>query len=253
MNNNINKVDYAKECTLQNIGKVLIPDNETSNLWDSWELDVMNTILTRTNKDTVFIDIGANWGYFSLSVATKAKRVFSIEPNPLVYNMLYNNSLRFSNIETYRMALSDKVSKMKFYYRPGVWETGMLFPPRPDDNNFFYSPEIDIETLSSFQKRYINYIEDNGNILIKMDCEGSEFHILRDIEFFKDNIRNNVKCTIVLELHKSVIETERNFGFPEFVQFLDNNFNLYSLSGDRYDIYNMGDIGRGFIVLEPKD
>lgn len=236
------KIEYAKECTLRNVGKVLIPDNETSDMWDSWELDVTAIISKLLSKDTIFLDIGANFGYYSLLVASKAKKVFSIEPNPLVYSMLYENSLHFSNIKTYNIGLADKVSKMKFYYRPGVWETGMLFPPLPNDNNFFFTPEILIETLSSFQTKYDGSCEHIN--LLKIDCEGSEYEILRDLEFFK---KNN-DCVVVLELHRSMIEDRRKLDYEEFIRFLEKNFSLYDFNWNKYDPYKVLD--RGFLLLK---
>lgn len=237
------KVEYSKECILKNVGKVLIPDNETCDMWDNWELDVTTIVSTLVSKDTVFLDIGANFGYFSLLAAAKAKKVFAIEPNPLVYDMLCDNSLRFPNMKTYNIGLADKVSKMKFYYRPGVWETGMLFPPLSNDNNFFFSPEISIETLSSFQRKYADSSEYIN--LIKIDCEGSEYEILRDLEFFRENI----DCTVILELHRSMIEDRRKLDYAEFVQFLEINFDLYDFNWSKYDPYKT--IDRGFLLLKP--
>lgn len=257
---NMTNIKYTKECTYKDIGTVLIPDNEPCSMWEDYELSVMEAITSRLSKDTIFIDIGANWGHYSLSLAVSnnAKKVFAIEPNPFVYDMLYENASRLENgnnkIITYNIAMGDNVSNMKFYYRPGVWEVATLFPPRADDNNFFFETDTPVETLSSFQRKYIDKIfeeyDKHYDILIKMDCEGSEFYILRDTEFFNDNVKKSRKCVVVLELHRSVIETERNFGFPEFAQFLDRNYNIYGLNGNKYDVYNMG--GRDFVVLEPK-
>lgn len=55
---------------------------------------------------------------------------------------------------------------------------------------------------------------------------------------------------VILELHRIVIETERNFGYLEFAEFLDKNFNIKRIDGTEFDIYNMG--SRDFVILELK-
>lgn len=261
----MNKVQHTKECNHSIFGKIFIPDNEPCDMWENYEISVSNAIIDRVDEKTIFIDIGANWGYYSLFIANKVRKVFSIEPNPLIFNMLYNNTLRYPNIETYNIAMSDKVGIQKFYYRYGVWETAILFPPKSDDDNFFNERDTTIETLSSFWNKFGMGSDDDYNVLIKMDCEGSEFHILRDVEFFKNIVygrkngskneskrinkeRKKRKCVVILELHRIVIETERNFGYLEFAEFLDKNFNMQRIDGTEFDVYNMG--SRDFVILE---
>ncbi len=54
----------------------------------------------RLKSDGVFVDVGANIGIFSIRYAKFFRKVLSIEPNPITFNVLTANIImrRFSNI-----------------------------------------------------------------------------------------------------------------------------------------------------------
>lgn len=216
---------YAKKCTLPHIGEVLIPKEEPCDVWAHWEVFLKDFILSRISQDTIFIDIGANIGYFSLWAATKAKKVFAVEPNPIIYGLLKHNSLKFPNIDTYNIAISNLVATTQFYYRIGAAGDGRLYDPK--DKNTWSVKITPVETLSNFSKKYCGDLPIN---LIKIDCEGSEYEILRDQEFF----RRNKNCEVVLELHTAIIES-RGLNYSEFADYLESNFKLFRLDGQIYD------------------
>jgi FkbM family methyltransferase len=65
-------------------------------VYRQWEMDLSNFFLAITNPDSVFIDVGANIGYFTCLVGTKIGRsgtgkVFAVEANPKVYDILTRN------------------------------------------------------------------------------------------------------------------------------------------------------------------
>ena len=59
------------------------------------------------NSDSIFYDIGARHGEFSIPMAKKCKEVIAFEPSLDNYNILLNNSHEYSNYICFNVALSD--------------------------------------------------------------------------------------------------------------------------------------------------
>lgn len=265
-------VPYSKICNTNSlIGEILIPENEPCDIWCNWESGIRDFILKKLDEmggsdggsDNCFIDIGANLGYFSLWAATKASMVISIEPNPVLYELLNYNCMRggvksflSSNIKTYNMAISDKVGYKEFYYRIDAAGDGRLYNPTEcGDGNKWLSRNLPTETLSSLQDKYLGGRERGGEKggtigvnLIKIDCEGSEYDILKDIDFFKR--KENKDCLVMLELHGPMI-VSRGLDFNKFVEYLLNNFEMADLNGTVYN--SVIDVpARGFVSLRKR-
>jgi len=239
MNNNIL---YAKKCNIGGpignpIGEIWIPQNEPCDMWANWEVGIRNFLMNRVTNKTHFIDIGANIGYFSLWVATKAERVFSVEPNPILYEALKDNALKFpSVIKTYMIALGDKRTygyegHRAFYYRVDAAGDGRSYNPTEyGDGNKWLMSYIPNETLSSFQDKYFPGI---GINLIKIDCESFEYEILMGSDSFCSffNRIENKDCEIVLELHRKIIE-DRKLDYLSFARYLNEHWNIHTLNGE---------------------
>jgi FkbM family methyltransferase len=79
---------------------------------DAWELHHLRSIL---GKGSVFFDIGANFGYYALTLAAHLDRdcrIYAFEPNPTTYARLCGHveENRLDNvIATQRLALSDAI------------------------------------------------------------------------------------------------------------------------------------------------
>jgi FkbM family methyltransferase len=71
-----------------------------------------------TAEDT-FLDIGANFGFYSLLAASKGARVHAFEPFPSTFALLEKN--KRPNMTLHKVAISDKSgsAKMKEHYWPG--------------------------------------------------------------------------------------------------------------------------------------
>lgn len=258
-------IAYSKKCNIGDpIGEILIPENEPCDIWCNWENAVRDFILKSLQKDICFLDIGANIGYFSLWAATKAKMVVSIEPNPVLYELLNYNCIgsgKFSNIKTYNIAISDKTGYKEFYYRIDAAGDGRLYNPTEcGDGNKWLSRSTPTDTLSSLQDKYLNRMEGmeveevegmkevggaKGVGIIKIDCEGSEYDILRDLDFFKR--KENRNCEIILELHETQIKS-RCLDYEGFIKYLKTNFEMSYLTGVR--IRNGDILGDKYVVLK---
>jgi FkbM family methyltransferase len=85
----------------------------------AYEPHVTALIRTTLKKDDVFLDLGANVGYFTLLAASLVKdagKVIAFEPNPQNQQLLYASIVKngFSNIKVYPYAVSDSETLLRF-------------------------------------------------------------------------------------------------------------------------------------------
>jgi FkbM family methyltransferase len=142
-----------------------------------WEPVLTRYILAHARKGGLFVDVGANLGYYSLlwAGARPDNRVYAIDASPLVFPRLLRN-VKLNGLErqvrAFEIAVSDHEGLSSFALRPeGQLGAGSLAPePEPDtidvvttclDTLFSSLPRIDV---------------------LKTDAEGFDTHILRGSE-----------------------------------------------------------------------
>jgi len=161
-----------------------------------WEEMESSFILHNLKDGDVFIDVGANIGYFSMLAAQqKAAIVLAIEPIPKTYEMLNMNIEHnmFANvIQSLNVALGSKSYTAKF-----TCALGPKNHAEYEANNIHSNlPTIDVEvvTLESLvrSRNEINKID-----FIKVDIEGCEYDFLlgakESIEIFKPMIMMEIE------------------------------------------------------------
>ncbi|HSG69957.1 MAG TPA: FkbM family methyltransferase, partial [Planctomycetaceae bacterium] len=134
-----------------------------------YELDVTSAIVQYLPRDGVFYDIGSNWGYFSMLVATLddfAGKVHAFEPWPSSYGDLtstVNQAELNSVIECHNLALSD---------RPGeaVMESG---------RHSGLAHLVDSGSGPCVRVSVLDQMKIDPPDLMKIDAEGAELSILR--------------------------------------------------------------------------
>jgi len=146
------------------------------------------------SQNGVFIDIGANLGYYSLMAAHfGAAKVLAIEPNPIVYSRLAFNisANNFDNkISALPLALGDKVDKVTLSVAKGDMggsRIGELEGPTA------LSVEVDMKPLAMVLKEEsIERID-----VLKIDVEGREDTIL--FPFYENTPRAHWPKMVIIE------------------------------------------------------
>lgn len=144
-----------------------------------------------------FLDLGAWVGSHSLYASTIARHVLAVEPDPVAYAILEQN-IKGHRIAACRGAITDYegiitlgsglLGASTTRANPnagsgiGPWEEGQNF-------------ETPCTILRNFVDQSVLLCE-RGPMFIKLDVEGSEEDILKDVEFFAEH-----KPTMYLELH----------------------------------------------------
>lgn len=142
-------------------------------IWEPENLSVLNSFLTPT---TVFLDVGANVGYFSIAIGNRLKRggkVFSFEPHSKLTNLI-ERSVQLNGLEAVvrvlQCAVSDKEGVLDLFY--------------PDDHLGKGSAARNADeqgtTLRVRAHRVDNLVDEDLVVdLIKIDVEGHELPVLR--------------------------------------------------------------------------
>lgn len=142
-------------------------------VWEPENLSVLYSFLTPT---TVFLDVGANIGYFSIAIGNRLKRggrVFSFEPHSKLTNLI-ERSVQLNGLEAVVRVLQCAVSD----------EEGMLDLFYPDDHlgkgSTARNANEQGKTLRVPAHRVDNLVDKSLTVdLIKIDVEGHELPVLR--------------------------------------------------------------------------
>jgi FkbM family methyltransferase len=148
----------------------------------------------------LFLDIGANAGFYSAIVASKnlAKEVIAFEPDPGNYARLKAN-LEANNLQeevwALQQALGDKADEVTLT-ESNEYNRGESYITQSD------MPAGAITHRVKQVKFDDEYQIKNKHILVKMDIEGYEFHALAGME---RTLRDNL-CYLQVELYSDRIE-----------------------------------------------
>ena len=192
------------------------------------EVKFLESIL---EEEMQVIDVGGHIGVTSVVIAKKIGdkgRLYSFEPIPEFYSILKRNlsSNRLKNVKVYQLGVGDYTGRADFYENAA----SSSIVPREGDKKL----RVDLTTIDTFLNE-----EDIERIdFINMDCEGSEFFVLKGAEA----ILRNDKVKIFCEIHHPFLK-ELDISVQNIVKYLQKlRFQVYSISLDNlsmgYDFDN---------------
>ena len=139
------------------------------------ELKVLRRIL---RPGMVMLDIGANYGYYSMVAAPFLRsggRIIGFEPNPRLLQ-LYRNSIHLNGfggiIEPHGLGVSDRNGSIKFEVEIGYPGGGRI--PRPDDPPRSGHETIEVPVVRLDDLLPADLVVD----FVKIDVEGHEAHVV---------------------------------------------------------------------------
>ena len=163
--------------------------------------DLLKVIKDNLKKDSVFIDAGANIGYFSMLASTIIKdgRILSFEPASQNYKGLVNNTKQ-SIIKTFRIGLSDRKGYARLY------------------NDLGSSGWHSLKGAGRYEKIKIARLDDlKLNLiridLIKIDVERHELEVLRGMKKTILRFHPLVFCEVDSETEKNVVKFMSRIGY----------------------------------------
>jgi FkbM family methyltransferase len=133
-----------------------------------------------------FVDVGANWGFFSYYVSqhNPSIPVYWFEPNAVLYQSIITNtaSNRLKSMHGSRQALSDTNGNLSFYVEKGSGFTSSLI--KPDIGSAL--TEMTVESI-----RFEDWVLKNGidgKLLVKVDVENAEWQFIKGAAKTMDKI-----------------------------------------------------------------
>ena len=146
-------------------------------LWEPFETSL---IMSRLKAGDVFVDVGANIGYFTViaaSLVTEQGQVYAFEPDPENYRVLQKNcahNFSQSNVHAVRGGLSSRDCAGQLY----------LSADNLGDHQIYASPgvreQLDITLYqgADYLRRQLDHDHFKIIDLIKVDTQGSEFEVM---------------------------------------------------------------------------
>lgn len=188
-----------------------------------WDKPLTEWIEANVKPGWTCLDIGANNGYFTEVLARKVGKegkVIAFEPNThmcvkYAESTALNNYENVGHIKFNNVGLSDETGVAILNVDPGnVGHATMSEAAVASNRAPYQQVQVSVSTLSSYAYGPIDFI--------KIDVEGLEEKV------FKGFSEEAKRCPlIVIELN--------NWASPEFVDFLLDTYNVYSLSGVQLD------------------
>jgi len=149
-------------------------------------------------KEGVFIDIGANFGRYTIMMARKLKEkgtVVSIEPEAHTIKLLKQNVSinKLTNVFVVGKGCSSRNGKETFYLEGTIYSGGTHSLKK--EAHHVGKITIDVETLDSIVSRLkIKRVD-----LIKIDVEGSEVDVLKGAQKILKNYHPKIICESIGE------------------------------------------------------
>jgi len=161
----------------------------------------------RQLKGELFVDIGANQGLYSISLAKRFRQIYAFEPDPSVVPLL-SKKLRekgIKNVRIFQTALGDRVGNTILYLDHHAGFSGSLNTIMPV---FTYKPEqipsggsariyIGKSGVEVPISTYDTIITEQAD-LVKIDVEGAEFLVLNGM---KNALQQQRIKRLIVELH----------------------------------------------------
>ena len=190
-------------------------------IWDKKNVElILNQI---KNDNTIFIDIGCNYGAYSIPIA-KIKNKISIycfDPSEKALNQLKDN-IKLNDVQNIK------------HFKIGIGEKNRIAFFNDEIRNYKNSGSYEINNKNLGSKILINSIDNlienkeiipKKNIIIKMDVEGYEFMALQGlIKTIK-----NFETFIFFEFSIKLVLNHDNFliSFKKFLK--ENNLKIFDL------------------------
>jgi len=169
-----------------------------------WEKSTLRFVRDTTDKDTTFIDIGSWIGPISLVAGALAKRVISLEPDPVTASELEANiALNNAPVEVWRAGIDTVAGSLKLFRKPGIGH------PMASSLGDPIGKAIVVAAVT-FDDISAAIADRTKKVVVKMDVEGHEFKVGEELVAF---LREH-RAPINLSLHPAILyrATRRKIG-----------------------------------------
>jgi len=182
-----------KKIIIYDRNEIFINDSDIRGMWiqdkggtQKEKVSLLKKICKKEEVD-VFIDMGANYGEFSVALSNAVGKIYAFEPNPWVIKSLNKTALLYDNLHIIPQAVGTNSSNQMFHFHKKYSGGGRLEKWEWRDQRYsdvqqpeFYSEEqVGVCDIAEFLK---NIAPKPKTLLIKIDIEGQEESIINHIK-----------------------------------------------------------------------
>ena len=139
------------------------------------------------NANSKVIDLGAHQGKISEYFLKKGCEVYAFEPNPYIFNDLCKLKLKHEKLNCYNLGVNSKSGKFDYHFKKENSDKVKL----NSEGNSLIADKKNVSKKDSIKVNCINFehiISITGKVnLVKVDIEGSEYEIFKDLIKFSDH------------------------------------------------------------------
>ncbi len=198
-----------------------------------WEKHYTELVKKLVKKGDVFVDIGANFGYYSVLggfLTGSTGKVYSFEPSPRPFELLEmsmkaNGYLKPQSKNIFKLGVSDKVGTTTFSYKEGDFGGGSMFiPDARKAKEQFTDVTIKMDSLDNIlsEEKQIDFV--------KIDAEGAEVSVIKGMQ---ELIKRSPNIKILMEFYPGFIK--KHMPIREFYN-LFKNLNLTPYKIDKSNL-----------------
>lgn len=140
-----------------------------------FEPSLTNIIEKYISKEDTCVDVGANFGWFSIYMGSRCNHVIAYEPAERIYNILLQNvelNLLSNKVESRKIAIGNEEGNITFVIEGDAKSESALGYVTSDNNiKHEHTETVQITTLDKDLERFFNNIA-----LMKIDTEGNEYY-----------------------------------------------------------------------------
>jgi len=198
----VGTINYPNTFTFENNEYIYTPDSNDASVYGCIREIVLNNEyrldLFKNRVGKYFIDIGANCGIASIILAKQNPNstILAYEPNPQCFQLLKSNVEinKLKNIKIFNMGVSDNITKnLLLTITPGFSGGGTTYAKQGEFKQAYNVSGPDVLAVECTS---LDNIVKDSNIseieLLKIDCEGAEYSIIYNSEYFKQKIVKNI-------------------------------------------------------------
>ena len=193
-----------------------------------WEPNLTEFLKTRLIEGDVFVDVGANIGYFTLLASRlvgRAGKVIAIDASPTIFAKLLGNLKRnqATNVNALNVAVSDHTGTARVFLAPhsNIGETSIIA-----NEGLRYECDVFADSLDSLLAP-----EDVAKVrLVKIDVEGAEWLVIAGMRDFLRRGRPDLE--VVIEMQPQSIREHGKTVEEVFAVFSELGFFPYQIEND---------------------
>jgi len=210
--------------------------------WETAEINIWYILIKRAD---LFLDIGANTGFYTIfsSLLNKEVEIVSFEPHPANFERLVKNIKinKCKNVTTYQKAVGDSNSKVLFTV-PVSNKISLVSSVVDSFSKSYFNIEYKqiVVQQVSLDTFYTNW-EKYKNVLIKIDVEYYEIMVLKGLK--ESLIKNSFVILIEVFLYDVLVGNKPGSKLENNID-RDNLFKVESLLKDAgYSFYLVDELG----------